>query len=549
MEWTEVPGSEDIKDIGTRKQLFFDDEIIETHRFVTPQAHKSAALLVETPAEIEGLYDAEAARGTDVSQGIPGHVIAATHNIRRTQHEPVRHPDNPIIRPDRPWEGPGEEYWRMSFPWVLHDREEGIWKMWYETEGGIGRTMPIKRGLENVSILTCYATSENGLHWHKPELGVVPFLGDGRTNIVFMEGGYHAGFDVRFLVPNVIKDPHDAEPGRWRYKTLLKTKPDQSVAVSPDGLHWEVIGSFPRLGDEWVGVLYDRENQVYVMFTRNLYRRPSYNVQGPSKRNVLPHVRTHRTYTMALSKDMLHWSHPRLVLAPDRNDSLDAEFEYLSPFRYEGMYVAILGVNRRTGPYVDASDSELVYSRDGLNWQRMSERRSFMSPGPPGSWDDVNAQGFHVVTHDEGIHVYYSAYWSGHPQLCETIGVATLRLDGFVSLEAPKQRLNAAMGMTGRTDAFGSVPEATLLTKPLWSKGNRLIVNAEAAGHITAELTEPDGRVITGFGHRDCDTFTGDSLRHTFSWRGRTDIGSLFPLRVRFRMIDARLYSLQAAKV
>ena len=66
----------------------------------------------------------------------------------------------------------------------------------------------------------------------------MPFLGDGRTNIVFMEGGYHAGFDVRFLVPNVIKDPHDAEPGRWRYKTLLKTKPDQSVAVSPDGLHW-----------------------------------------------------------------------------------------------------------------------------------------------------------------------------------------------------------------------------------------------------------------------------------------------------------------------
>ena len=43
MEWTEVPGSEDIKDIG--KQLFFDDEIIETHRFVTPQAHKSAALM------------------------------------------------------------------------------------------------------------------------------------------------------------------------------------------------------------------------------------------------------------------------------------------------------------------------------------------------------------------------------------------------------------------------------------------------------------------------------------------------------------------------
>ena len=46
MEWTEVPGSEDIKNIGNRKQLFFDNEIIETHRWITPRAIKSAASVV-----------------------------------------------------------------------------------------------------------------------------------------------------------------------------------------------------------------------------------------------------------------------------------------------------------------------------------------------------------------------------------------------------------------------------------------------------------------------------------------------------------------------
>ena len=285
------------------------------------------------------------------------------------------------------------------------------------------------------------------------------------------------------------------------------------------------------------------------MFARNLYRRPSYDVHGPSKRNVLPQLRTHRTLLTALSKDMLNWSFNRLILAPDEDDSLDTEFEYFSPFCYEGMYVAAVGINRRTGPYVDASDSQLVYSRDGIHWNRLSERKSLMQPGAPGSWEDVNTQAFNFVVKDDKIFIYYSAYSSCHPDLCQSIGMATLRLDGFVSLDAPRVILNSATGMTGKSGgAADREAEATLLTRPLWSTGNRLMVNTETAGHINAELTDPDGRVLNGFGHDDCDTFQGDSLRHTFSWRGREDIGGLFPLRIRFRMIDSRLYSLQIPK-
>ena len=75
MNWTEVPGSEHIINVGSRKQLFFDDEIIETRRWVTPHPNKSAALLVETSEETEALHKAESDRGTDVSAGIPGHVL------------------------------------------------------------------------------------------------------------------------------------------------------------------------------------------------------------------------------------------------------------------------------------------------------------------------------------------------------------------------------------------------------------------------------------------------------------------------------------------
>ena len=64
MDWTEVPGSEDIKNIGTRKQLFLDDEIIETRRWITPSAFKSAAFLVETPGELEEHFDLAAKAAT-----------------------------------------------------------------------------------------------------------------------------------------------------------------------------------------------------------------------------------------------------------------------------------------------------------------------------------------------------------------------------------------------------------------------------------------------------------------------------------------------------
>ncbi len=527
--WTEVPGSEYIVNIGTRKQLFFDDEIIETRRWITPHPSKSAALLVETPEETDALHKAESERGTDVSAGIPGHVLMGTHHVRRTQHRPVKHPGNPIVTRDRPWEGPSAERWRIMNPFVMFDEEEEIWKMWYGTLGGLeGSGDDAKGDLANVGCFTLYATSLDGVEWEKPDLSLVEFDGSAANNIVYKKDGV----TYCYLAPNFVKDPHDAEPGKWRYKGFVKTKPDQSVAVSPDGLHWEIIGTFQRIGDENVGFFYDKENSLYVGFTRNLYRKPAYG------RPTFPQLRSHRTYTTAFSKDLVQWSHPRQVLAPDRDDSMDAEFETILGFCYEGLYLAVLGVNRRTDGFGNASDNQLAYSRDGLHWERMSERKSFMLPDPDAGWEELTNQPSCFVVRDDKIHIYYTGFTLRGDYTCESIGLATLRLDGFVSLDGIKRKGEQSKG----------VPyQSTLFTRPLWSSGNRLVVNAETKEYISAELTDPDGRVIPGFGQADCDTFTGDSIRHTFSWKGREDIGGLFPLRIRFRMRDARLYSLQVS--
>ena len=57
----------------------------------------------------------------------------------------------------------------------------------------------------------CYAESEDGLHWRKPELGLIEFNGNTRNNLV-QRGAHGAG---------VFFDPTDADPAR-RYQAALQ---------------------------------------------------------------------------------------------------------------------------------------------------------------------------------------------------------------------------------------------------------------------------------------------------------------------------------------
>ena len=357
---------------------------------MTPRADKSAPLLVETAEETGTLYDAEVQKGEDVSAGIPGHILLGTQFVRRTQHTPVKHPDNPILTRDRPWEGCSTENHHIINPSVMYDEEDNIWKMWYGSYGGLegGSKGSVAPGLENVGCYTMYATSEDGIRWEKPELGIAEFQGSTRNNIIF----FKEGVNYCYLAPPSIKDPHDAEPGRWRYKTTVKTKPEMTVAVSQDGIHWEILDTFERIGGRKLRrPLRPRKPGLHFPHPEPLPQAPPYGGQGASKRNILPYFRTHRTIQMVLSKDMLHWSHPRLLLFPDSDDLPDVEFKSLSPFRYEGMWIATLGAHRETHvPTGDDSDNQLAYSRDFLHWHRLSGRKTFMPPGPDGTWEDVN---------------------------------------------------------------------------------------------------------------------------------------------------------------
>ena len=92
----------------------------------------------------EILGDAITISGTQlfVDDDLIEQLTGATQNL----NQPVKHPDNPLIVRDKPWEG------RLSgFSSVMYDQDEGFFKMWY------GSWSEAKK-----KQVLCYATSPDG---------------------------------------------------------------------------------------------------------------------------------------------------------------------------------------------------------------------------------------------------------------------------------------------------------------------------------------------------------------------------------------------------
>ena len=75
----------------------------------------------------------------------------------------------------------------------------------------------------------CCAVSKDGIHWEKPELGIVDFDGNKRNKIV-MRAPLGMGVTYDLHEPNPLK----------RYKILLPRREVAKVWFSGDGLDWKM---------------------------------------------------------------------------------------------------------------------------------------------------------------------------------------------------------------------------------------------------------------------------------------------------------------------
>ncbi|MBI83852.1 MAG: hypothetical protein CMJ81_11690 [Planctomycetaceae bacterium] len=362
-------------------------------------------------------------------------IIQQLNGASRTLHQPARYAGNPLMFPLYPWEGRMELYGT-----VCHDTETGQFRMWYTGLGEMGISpMGVKNetrwahlGFDPERLLysICYATSGDGIFWERPNLGIVDYRGSTDNNVVVFNAS----------AANVIRDDRDPDPNRL-YKSLFYESLDPdgtsnegdgvSIAFSPDGLHWTKHAGNPvisKVSDSHTLLGWDELHDQYVA-----YCRPS--VHGGN---------TTRRIGRSVSDDFIHWSDPQEVLVPDEQDPPGLQFYNMPVFKYEGLYLGQLLAYHTypEEPHVRIFgniDVQLAVSRDGISWERVADREPFMPNGPPGSMDagEIYVANAPVMVDDE-LWFYYSPCPVEHGPTGRSgpICLAKLRLDGFVSVDA-----------------------------------------------------------------------------------------------------------------
>jgi hypothetical protein len=460
-------------------------------------------------------------------------LLDKAEGIRFEQHRPHRTGERNLVG-DRPWES-----WQIGgMSSLLHDK--GKFRLWYGVSHGI-------RHGEEYAI--AYAESDDGIHWTKPDLGLVDYEGSRQNNLVV---GYSSVIGQVFVDPN-------AKPGET-YKMLCAIYPTQdsdpkrylTVLHSTDGLAWskpelDVVRAGEFALDTQSQAFWDRDRNRYVLFTR----------MGPW-----------RQVGRSESTDLLAFPAPVNVMRPD--DPVKADYYQAGVTKYDEAaqaYFALVPVFFHPGDsqgnpvdgnpgltftYVnspvravapDTIDIHLFTSNDSIQWQRRADHEPFIGLGPDGEFDSRSLYpgvGYAVVGNE--IWLYYSVYNCTHIESLDgkepfakylgTITRATLRLDGFVS---------ATAGHGG----------AEIVTKPLLVGGDRLELNVDcgAGGFLNAELQSAEGQPLRGYALTDCDRIYHNNIRKTVTWGGKPALPKLAgkPVRLRLVLRDCRLYAFQFA--
>ena len=474
---------------------------------------------------------------------IDAYLIDKIQGARQRLHHPV--PREIAIVHDAPWEGTGSGYHS-----IFHDGEKYrmYYKAWHlEVEQG-------KLNTKRHPLYCCYAESDDGIRWRKPELGLYEFNGSKKNNIIMIPGPV-GSVKVDPGHPAVFKDENPAAKPDAQYKAIFRSS-GLLPYKSPDGFRWSPMTEQPIL--QGLGA-FDSQNLAFWDPSIRKYRAywRIFTSGTTTDKNWKP--AGYRAIRTAVSDDMLNWTQVKDITYTDS----PVEHIYTNQIKqYLRAPHLLIGFPTR---YIDrkwaestkslpdleqrrlrSSSSErygtaiteglLMVSRDGLHFKRWNE--AFLRPGiqRPGTWQ-YGAQyiGWHLVETPSSLpgapnelSLYATeSYWHGKGSVLRRY---TLRLDGFVSINAP---------MKG----------GELVTKPIRFAGDRLEMNlaTSAAGSIRVEIQDADGNPIPGYELANCQEQFGDTLNLTVKWNKGNSLGDLAgqAVRLRFEIKDADLYSFQ----
>ena len=421
--------------------------------------------------------------------------VESMAGLTRTLHPVRKHPRNPLVVADRPWEGPQV----LLYGAVHRKPDTGKFQMWYLAWNSY-HAKEQERPTEKSFI--CYATSEDGFVWEKPNLGLHEYRGSKQNNIVIAYGMSNTC---------ILYDPRDPDPSR-RFKGVVRRNGTRRY-LSADGIHWKDDGILLDQCYDSTSVNWDPVRRKWAASVKML---------GDGKR-----VRGY-----AESDDFQNWSDTHFMATVDEDDLPGDQVYAMTTFYYETAYLGLWRMyHAGDGNSSHKVDIQLALSRNARHWKRPLRTPFIPCSTAEGSWDYGNnaPSTMPPIRMGDELWFYYSGRSCDHmgrPKAPGTgaIGLGTLRVDGFVSVDARDK-------------------PGTLLTRPLELEPGRLFVNADAdGGSIVAQIVDETGKPLPPFTFKNCQPVAADGVRQSLTWKGATALPK-FPVRLCFRLTNAKLYA------
>ena len=409
-------------------------------------------------------------------------------------HQPT--PAEAVLIADAPWEGNTSGYYSL---FQDGDMFRMIYRGWQHDPKDIRKVVHPE--------VVCLAESDDGIHWRKPNLGLVEFEGSTENNIVWNGTGSHNFTAFKDRNPDCAADA--------RYKALGSGKGGLFYFKSADGVHWKLAHDKPVITKG----AFDSQNLAFWDPHEKRYRAYWRIFAGG--------VRAIRTAT---SRDFVNWEpHADLTYregTPKQHLYTNAVQKYFrAPHLFIGFPTRFLpDEGERVEPI-------FMVSRDGVQFRRYDEPVIPESAPADRQGNRSNYMTWGMFTlpgRPDEISVYATeAYYGAVPTRVRRF---VYRLDGFVSLRA-----GAAGG--------------EVVTRPLTFAGSALVLNyaASSGGSVQVELRDASGTPIRGFEASECEPLDKDAVRATVEWKGGSDVSQLVGQVVRIRMVvkNADLYSLR----
>lgn len=406
--------------------------------------------------------------------------------------------------------------------------EDGRFRMWY-----CGMPDAHSHDENPDHMYTCYAESDDGIAWRKPDLGITGRQCYPGNNLLALPGA------VMGVVP--------ALPGAgFRYLAavivIAALEPDVSegfgyalhgngtyLFASDDGLHWRQLGDEPIAQQGDVACLaVDPASNRYLLY---------------QKVGCMHGLDARRSFIGMESADGIHWEGYqgfgswRECFVADDFDDLKAQqaglriMDYygIAAYRAGDLYVAVESIFNIGSPLRFAfaqnpnglAACRLAFSHDGLHWRHPKGRPHWLEQGAPGDFDAgflVTASTF--TAHGDDLLLYYggSRYdhgWCINPDF-------SLCTDVPLEAQRDSARIGLARITRDRFASLGATYQGRFAVDAGPRQGDALFVNARCPrGSLRVAISALGKKnPLPGCSFDDCLPFTGDAVRAPMRFKG-----------------------------